>query len=177
MDELDADMVADFKEAFSVFDTAKEGSISAGSLRSLLYAQGGSPAPPACEGEDDEFLVLIHGAVGDIVGEEVSDETRISFPQFVQLMVNLAPPSFEDEVAGIHSVLSGGNDVIVAEDLERAEACLIPEGGGGGGGGGGGEDNPAKSSRQELEDAVRTVQGGGEDGITVSGLTALMTHQ
>ena len=154
-----------------MFDSAKEGSIPAGALRSLLYAQTSTPPPPPSgEGEDDEFLVLIHNAVGDIVGEEVSDETRISFPQFVQLMVNLAPPcGFEEEVAGIHSVLGRGKDVVDAADLEHAETCLIV--------GGEGEDGgeAAKSSRQELEDAVRTVENG--NGITVAGLTALMTHQ
>ena len=126
MEELDADMVADLKEAFGVFDRSKEGAIKAGVLRELLVATGVDVCGD--EGGVDELLQLVNAAVGDIVGEVVSDDTLISFPHFVQLMANLAPPGGSaglDAEADTVFAAMGGTSGSLSMDAFAAHAALL----------------------------------------------------
>lgn len=38
------------------------------------------------EFEDNELYELVHGVIGDVVGESVGPDTAINFPQFLALM-------------------------------------------------------------------------------------------
>ena len=157
-------MVADFKEAFSVFDVDKVGSITAGQLRQLLAAAGmelPSPAPGSPPGSC-ELLDLVNSVVGDIVGEQVSDTTPLTFPQFVQLMANLVPPgkSFEDEVDAVFDTMAAGADAVSADHL-ASTAALIGD---------------AVPDIDELNDVVAAVDPATGNAVSRDAFRALMQH-
>lgn len=63
--------VAQFKDVFSLFDASGVGELRTGDIGALLRRMGH-------EFTDAELFKLVHGVVGDVVGETIGNETVLS---------------------------------------------------------------------------------------------------
>eukprot|EP00030_Apusomonadida_sp_AF-17_P007963 a844996_19.p2 GENE.a844996_19~~a844996_19.p2 ORF type:complete len:168 (+),score=52.87 a844996_19:47-505(+) len=149
---MTADEIADFKDAFTLFDRSGEGEMKAGDLVQLLRALGHDVA-------DHEVFALVHAVVGDVVGETVSAATVLSFPQFLTLMSQNAEGkgvTAADTKATFHA-MDGGNKG--ALDVATLEALAVALG----------------EPPEDISDMIRAVDPGAA-AISPDALDKLMRH-
>lgn len=92
VEELTEEQIADFKEAFSLFDKDGDGTISAKELGIVMRSLGQNPT-------EKELQELINGADDDASG-------TIDFQEFLNLMANKLKVSIRASI-GVGSYLGG----------------------------------------------------------------------
>lgn len=108
----DADM-ADFEEAFELFDKDGDGTISTGELKNLLRCFGKKAT------EDEVFAILKRfGKIGE--------NESIKFEEFVQIMQEMmTEPEFDDEIVQVYKVFDRDDKGINERELMEVMNKLL----------------------------------------------------
>ena len=120
VDQLTEEQIAEFKEAFSLFDKDGDGTITTKELGTVMRSLGQNPTEAELQ---------------DMINEvDVDGNGTIDFPEFLSLMARkMKDTDTEEELIEAFKVFDrDGNGLISAAELRYVERFYILEEGGGG---------------------------------------------
>ncbi|CAE7398720.1 unnamed protein product [Symbiodinium natans] len=151
-DQLTEEQIAEFKEAFSLFDKDGDGTITTKELGTVMRSLGQNPTEAELQ---------------DMINEVDADGNgTIDFPEFLSLMARkMKDTDTEEELIEAFKVFDrDGNGFISAAELRHVMtnlgACLSGSGGGAGGAGVGGCE---KLTDEEVDEMIREADVDGPD--------------